>query len=295
MRESRSTMLFLFMAFALQLAACQPSEQPEMRGSLYFGAGNYLAELDLRDGSTSVVANLGDVDIQEMSSQLDERLLLSVLGSVNQQELHRLVLFDIESRQTLPLVTGRHGRYLPGTRVLVYDDGTKIVMTERLEGGWESKEILQHRYNAQVRILPISATRFLYAEVGSAIQLYDKTTGESTRLDVLGEHCDLDYTIWLPRHEKLLCRSQVDDDTFTYPLVSLDGSVSEQLNLPGSQSFRPLVWLPDQDAVVLSEQWYRALSDRERSAVWVYRFEDGSAFRLVGDQYVGNWVVYQRW
>ena len=266
-----------------------------MRGSLYFGAGNYLAEFDLRDGSTSVVANLGDVEIQEMSSQLDERLLLSVLGSVNQQELHRLVLFDIKSRQTLPLVTGRHGRYLPGTRVLVYDDGSKIVMTERLEGVWESIEILQHRYNAQVQILPISATRFLYAEVGSAIHLYDKTTDGSTRLEALGEYCDLDYTLWLPRHEKLLCRTRVDDDTFSYPLVGLDGSVSGQLNLPGSQSFRPLAWLPDQDAVVLSEAWYRALSDRERSAVWIYRFADDNAFRLVDDQYLGNRVVYQRW
>lgn len=293
MFENRLAILLLA-AFAMQLAACQPPEQPEMRGSLYFGAGNYLAEFDLRDGSTSVVANLGDVEIQEMSSLLDERLLLSVLGSVNLQELHRLVLFDIKTRQALPLVTGRHGRYLPGTRVLVYDDGSKIVMTERLEGAWESTEILQHRYNAPVRILPLSATRFLYAEFGSAIHLYDKMTGESTRLDALGKYCDLDYTLWLPRHEKLLCRTLGSDESFTYPLVSLDGSVSEKLNLPGSRSFRPLAWLPDQDALVLSEQWRRALSDRERSAVWIYRFEDGTAFRLVDDQYLGGSVFYQR-
>jgi hypothetical protein len=295
MREVRPTILLLVTVFAMQLVACQPPEPPEMRGSLYFGAGNYLAEMDLRDGSTSVVANLGDAEIREISSQLDERLLLSVLGSVNQQDLHRLILFDIKTRQTLPLVTGRHGRYLPGTRVLVYDDGTKIVMTERVQGSWEQTEILPHRYNAQVRILPISATRFLYAEVGSAIHLYDKTAGESTRLDALGKYCDLDYTLWLPRHEKLLCRTVGDDDSFAYPLVSLDGLVSAHLNLPGSQSFRPLAWLPDQDALVLSEQWRRKLSDRERSAVWIYRFEDDSPFRLVDDQYLGSWVVYQRW
>lgn len=295
MRDARLTILLIVMAFAVLLAACQPPEHPEMRGSLYFGAGNYLAEMDLRDGSTSVVANLGDTEIQELSSQLDERLLLSVLGSVNQQDLHRLVLFDIGTRQALPLVTGRHGRYLPGTRVLVYDDGTKIIMTERVQGSWEQTEILSHRYNTRVRILPISATRFLYAEVGSEIHLYDKTTGESTRLDALGKYCDLDYTLWLPRHEKLLCRTANDDDSFAYPLVGLDGAVSEQLNLPGSQSFRPLAWLPDQDALVLSEQWWRKLSDRERSAVWIYRFEDDGAFRLVDDQYLGSWVVYRRW
>ena len=106
------------------LAACQPQQQqqqqqpqqpPEMRGSLYFATGNYLAEMDLRDGSTSVVANLGDAEIQEISPQLTERLLLTVFGKVNQQDAHRLVLYDIASRQTLELLTGRHGRYLPGT------------------------------------------------------------------------------------------------------------------------------------------------------------------------------------
>ena len=81
MFENRPAILLLLVAFAMLLVACRPPEQPEMRGSLYFGAGNYLAELDLRDGSTSVVANLGDVEIQEMSSQLDERLLLSVLAA----------------------------------------------------------------------------------------------------------------------------------------------------------------------------------------------------------------------
>ena len=34
---------------ATLLAACEPDDQGELRGSLYFAAGNYLAALDLRD------------------------------------------------------------------------------------------------------------------------------------------------------------------------------------------------------------------------------------------------------
>ena len=295
MLRSLSTLTLLLMMLAVQLTGCQPEERQEMRGSLYFGAGNYLAEMDLRDGSTSVVANLGDAEIQEMSPQLDERLLLTVFGSVNQRDVHRLVLFDLESRQTLVLLTGRHGRYLPGTKVLVYDDGTKIILAERIRGTWEKTEVLEHRYNAQVRILPISSTRFLYVEVGSTINMFDKATGESTVLDALSQYCDLDYTLWLPEREQLLCRAPQDDGTYRYLLVGVDGVVHEQLFLPVSKSFRPLAWMPDQNALVLSEQWSSRLSDRPKSAVWIYRFENDGAFRLVDDQYLGNWVIYNRW
>ena len=36
---------------AILLTACARDDQAELRGSLYFAAGNYLALLDLRDGS----------------------------------------------------------------------------------------------------------------------------------------------------------------------------------------------------------------------------------------------------
>ena len=40
----------------MQLAACQPSQPPEMRGSLYFGAGNYKPR---RVSDTLVFAPVG--------------------------------------------------------------------------------------------------------------------------------------------------------------------------------------------------------------------------------------------
>ena len=88
------------------LSACVSDEQAELRGSLYFAAGNYLALMDLRDGSTSVEANLGDVQIHTISPHQDSRILVSLVGGENDFDTRRLVLYDIRSRQTLTLLSG---------------------------------------------------------------------------------------------------------------------------------------------------------------------------------------------
>ena len=291
--KSRLLRITAVLAMAALLSACGKPAQPEMRGFLFFAVGNYLAQLDLRDGSTSVAANLGDAEIQSISPQLDERLLLTVYGNVNQQDMHRLVLYDIESPQTLTLLNGRHGHYLPGTKTLVYDDGSRIMVAERVRGTWEKTEVYAHRYNAQLQILPISATRFLYSETGGPLWLYDNVSARSIALDELSELCQVDYALWLPDREQFLCRTPGDDGSYRYPFVSLDGQVDDSLPLPGSKSFRPMAWLPDQDALVLTEQWQGWMSDTQKSAVWIYRFEDGSMFRLVEDQHVGDFVIYR--
>ena len=131
-----------------QVAACQPEKHEELRGSLYFGAGKYLARLDLRHGSVDVETNLGDVEIRQISQQKDGRLLLTVFGSVNQQDRHSLVLYDPGTRQTLTIVYGRNGHYLPGSDVLVYDDGVSLIVAERDGRDWQKTDVLRHRYNA---------------------------------------------------------------------------------------------------------------------------------------------------
>lgn len=275
------------------LAACGGPDEPELRGGLYFASGNYLAQLDLRDGSTSVVTNLGDAEIREISPQSAERLLLTVFGNVNQQDTHRLVLYDIETRQTLTLLNGRHGRYLPGSQVLVYDDGSRILVAEKILGTWEKTEVAAHRFNAPLRILPVSATRFLYALAGEPIHAYDNVSKRSIRLDRLTDLCDLDHALWMPGNDALLCRSAgTGNDEYTYPLVGLDGTVKATLPLPASRSLQPLALLTDQDALVLAEQWQSRMSGRRRSAVWIYRFADEHLYRLLDDQHLGRWVVY---
>jgi hypothetical protein len=249
--------------------------------------------LDLRDGSTSVVTNLGDVDIQGINPQNEDRLLLTVFGNVNQQDTHRLVLYDIASRQTLTLLNGREGGYLPGTRILVYDDGIRIVVAEKIGGVWEKHEVMQHRFNSPLRIMPITATRFLYAEQQAPIQVFDNGSKRSIELTALSELCNLDSSLWIPGREQLLCRVARDEGVYEYLYVGLDGTVHESLPLPASRAFRPVAWLPDQDALVLTERWSGWLSSKQQSAIWIYRFDNGDLYRLVDDQYLGPSVVYE--
>jgi len=291
--NSRSWARAAFIMLVLgQLVACQPESRQQLHGRLYFASGHYLAELDLRDASTSVVTSLGDVEIQAISPQRDTRLLLTVFGPVNQQDVHRLVLFDIVSRQTLTLLSGRAGHYLPDTRVLVYDDGVSIVVAERVKGTWEKTEVVRHSYNAPVVIAPLSATRFLYGIAGGPVNLFDTISKRSIELTALNEICRLETSLWNRRRDALLCRIERAADEFDYAFVALDGTVLETLSLPSSKSLTPVAFLPDQDALVLTERWSTALSDRVRHAIWVYRFDSREAYRLADNQHLGREVVY---
>ena len=98
-RTFPTRLILLLLAF---LAACESAAPPEIPGTLYFGSGNYLALLALRNGSTDIVASIGDAEIQEISPKDGRRVLLNVFGPVNQRDSHRLVLFDLETRQQAP-------------------------------------------------------------------------------------------------------------------------------------------------------------------------------------------------
>lgn len=275
-----------------QLTACQPEKQAELWGSLYFGAGNYLAELDLRSGGVNIETSLGDVEIQGISAQKDKRLLVTVFGSVNQRDRHSLVLYDLDTRQALTIAYGRNGHYLPGTEVLVYDDGVSLIVAERDNEGWQKTEVVRHAYNATLQVVPVSATRFLFTVGDQALQVYDTVSQRTLPLTALSQRCRLDASLWDPQREYLLCRRRQDDGNYEYIMAGLDGAVAATLALPGSRRLQPIAFLPDQDALVLTEQWRGRLSDRQNHAIWIYRFDSGDLYRLLDNQYLGRSVVY---
>ena len=276
------------------LSSCQPEHHAELRGSLYFGAGEYLAELELHNGNVKIEANLGDVEIQAISPQIDERLLVTVFGRVDQKDRHSLILYDLDTKQTLTSAYCREGHYLPGTRVLVYDDGVSLIVAERGDEGWQKTEVLRHAYNAAVLVMPVSTTRFLYALDGQAVNLFDTVSGRTIELDALSQHCRLDSALWSAQREQLLCRRRLDEGRFDYVLVGLDGTVAATLPLPGSRMLQPLAFLPDQDALILTERWRSRFTDRQNHAVWVLRADTGDFYRLFDNQYLGRSVVYSR-
>jgi hypothetical protein len=276
----------------LHAAACSQPEHEELRGSLYFVTGKYLASLDLRDGSTSVVANLGDVDIRSLSPQLEDRILLSVHGGETDKETRHLVLYDIETRQTLTLLNGRNGHYLPGTKTLVYDDGVRIYLTERIRGSWEKTEVARHRYNQGIDILPVSSSRFIYRVGDGPLFVYDKTAARSIELGGLASACRFERLLWFADREQMLCQVPGDGQVFEYRFVALDGSLGEALPLPAENDLKPLVLLPDQDVLILTERWRSGLANRVRWGVWAYDLATQEAYRLFDDQHLGEYVLY---
>ena len=281
----------LFLAGML-LASCGSDERDELRGSLYFAAGEYLAAFDLRDGSTSVVANLGDAQILSLGPAVDNRLLLNILGTENRREILQLVLYDIETRQRLTLLDGRFGHYLPGTRVLVYDDGVNTWITEKAGDTWEETEVVAHRYDANVDVMPISAMRFVYRVADGPLYVYDRMAKRSLPLHGLESLCSIDRALWIAQREDMLCRVSRDDGTYEFAFVALDGTRVDTLPLPGDKDLRPIAYLPDQNTLVLAERWQGRISRRWKWGVWIYRLDTGDFYRMLDDQYLGDTVVY---
>jgi len=286
--DSIVTRLTLF-ALAVLATGCA-EERPEVSGGLYFAAGNYLAELDLRNGNTRVVASIGDDTIVELAPYGGERLLLTVFGEVNRQDVHSLVLFDLESKQQLRYFTGSKGRYLPGTDVLVYDEGRQILVKRRQGETWETIEVASHDYRVPVQIIPVSATTFLFAigdEPPHLFTLFDS----SLSTPGLAKHCTLDGALWVAALDALLCRGQ--DGSTGYVLVTLDGEVGASLALPEGRSLTAVAYAADQDIVVLTERWQSLVSERPQYAIWIHHRDTGQTYRLVENQHLGETVVYR--
>lgn len=276
----------------LVLAGCEADEEREYRGHLYFGQGAYLGQLDLRNGSISVLANLGDTVIQELADFGDEQLLLSVLGPVNNKDTFRLMQYQLGNGGLATLISGRHGRYLPEPEALIYDEGAHLKV--RLYGGKSMEEVtvIQHRFGAAAHIIRVSDTEILYS-VGpdAAIFLFDVDTGISEPLPELSAQCSLDGALWIYRVGALLCKHGGGDPNYVF--VGLEGEIQETLALPDAGRFRAIAYLDDQDALVLTEAWNTFVSGSTRYAVWIYDLSDNRMLRLVKDQYVGQSAVYR--
>jgi hypothetical protein len=297
MHRNRPTAIAPILTLCVVLGACAPAAPPEISGNLYFGSGNYLATLALRNGNTDIVASIGNAEIQEISAKDGRRILLNVFGPVNQKDSHRLVLFDLESRQQLTFFEGRFGRYLMDGQTLVYDDGARIWATWKRVNYWEKVEVAQHPFNAMVRIVPVSDTAFLYS-IGSdntaPVYLFDTTQRQSTELEMLASVCRLDGAVWIEARSVLLCRTAaVAHGENAYVFAGLDGTVNGSLQLPPDKSFRALAYLPDRNSVVLSESWRTWMSGRQKWAVWIYDIGEAASYRILEHQYLGHTVIYQ--
>ena len=75
--------------------------------------------------------------------------------------------------------------------------------------------------------------------------------------------------------------------------VSLDGNVEKTLPLPDDKVLRALVYLPDQQRVVLTERSNSWGGGQPRNAVWIYNMRTAAIYLLAKNQYLGKSVVYR--
>jgi len=280
------------LAALLLLQSCESGEQREYRGNLYFGTGAYLGQLDLRNGNVDLLANLGDTAVREVATFGDGQLLLSVFGSVNHKDTFRLMQYEIAGGGLATLLTGRHGRYLPGPEALIFDDGARLKM--RVYGGraMEESVVASHRAGTGVHILQVSATEFIYSiDLDSTIRSVSVETRESRPLQELSKQCPIDGALWIAPRNALLCkRGGAAGD---YAFVSLSGEVLDSIDIADAGPFRAVAYLHDQDAVVLTEAWKTLVGGNTRYAIWIYDLSTEQMVRLVKNQGLGSHVVYQ--
>jgi len=276
----------------LLLSGCEPDETREYWGNLYFGAGSYLGQLDLRDGSVAVLANLSDASIRELDEFGADQLLLSVFGPVDHKDTFRLMQFNLDTYGLVTVTNGRHGRYLPVPEALIFDDGAHLKARVYGRGPMEELTIIQHRFGSRVRILRVSDTQILYSiDPDNAIHSFDVDTRESFALPELSKECQLDGALWIPDRAALLCKRGADEPDYAF--IGLDGAVRGTLAIPDAGAYRAVAYLTDQDALVLTEAWNTVVSDSVRYAVWIYDLASDRMVRLAGDQYLGPSVVYR--
>jgi hypothetical protein len=167
-------------------------------------------------------------------------------------------------------------------------------VTERVRGNWEKTLVIEHRYNQGVDIVPISPTRFIYRVADGQLYVYDKTAGRSIELIGLDSTCRFERSLWFADREQMLCQLRRDDESHEYAFVGLDGTALDSVPLPSSRDLKPLAFLPDQGVIILTERWRGGLADRVKWGVWVYRFRTQEVYRLLDDQYLGDYVLYTR-
>jgi len=288
--------LTLLVFFGL-IASCDVSEEQALRGHLYFAAGSYVGEFDLSDGSSAPVASLGDVTIDHIRAYEDNDLLLTLRDFVNERETSRILRYDPRENASFPLFPGLMAEFLPGPRVVIYDDGASLLATHRTKAFRDEAVIDAHGYNSKPSVVVISDTEILFNSVVNdqvLIQRYDVEHDRSYPLQDLSKICRLNGAISIAGSGKILCKAVFNSgEKARYGFVSLSGTAAIAIPLPDDKNFRALAYLPDQDVIILSESSNSWGGGQQKYAVWVYDMSSSTAYRLAKDQYLGQSVVYR--
>ncbi len=288
---------FLVVLLVAMCGACDAPARSGPGGYLYFGSGNYLGKFSLHDGSSQIVAYLGDLSAIAVGPYSDGDLLLTVRRVVNQQDTRMIGRFDVAQNHYKTLFVGDSAVYLPDREITVYDDGFAI-QTSRIEDR-ERKitTVYSHDHHERVTMVTISDREILFQiSAGDSRRVfhYDSATEILNELGGFSAECDLEGALWVAEREQVLCHRPGDPRANReYRFVSPDGAVGDDLDLPTENVFLPVAYLPEKRLLVLTELWQGSWSTKVRYGVWIYALDSGESYRLAKDQYLGEHVVFK--
>lgn len=280
------------------MVSCGSSEDNAYHGYLYFAQGSYLMRFSLHDGSLSVVTNLGNKKIQEISQLGEGRLLISELASINRKNVAGISWLDLKTGRSESLYSGYQARFVSGAGVIVYDDGTKLYSVPLAGDSEIDTIILSYKRHQLTAMVEVSDDRLLFEtrkEDQPVIYVYQAVSGELQSLDQLTGLCRLEGAVWIGDLGQLACRKrggESDEAAGAYVLADLDGNLMASLLLPEGEKFLALAYINEQGALIFKESWFRQFGGQEKSAVWAHDIHTGENRRLSGTQNLGPSVVY---
>ena len=187
--------------------------------------------------------------------------------------------------------------YLPDSKAVIYDDGSNLLATRRANAYHDETLIDAHGYTSKPAVVVVSGSEILFDKVidgNVVIHHYDADNDAPQALQQLSEVCDLNGAVWIADAKQLLCRKPgAALRESAYLLASLDGTVNKTLALPAGKALRALVYLPDQQLVVLTERSQSWGGGQPNNAIWIYDMGTTKSYLIAKDQYLGDSVVYR--
>ena len=290
-------MRFKVVILCCVLSACSEPEQKDLHGFLYFASGNYVGRFDLHDGSSSIVANLGDVTINSIDSLDSDRLLLSMVSFTADREMPRISWLDIKTGRTMDLFRGTDASYLSGTNTVVYDDGSRLVETSLRGRPRSYEEVFSHKRSSNVLLRSITDESVLFSvrdDGFSRIYYFNAQSREDRELTGLSSTCNLNGAVWISSLNKIACKVEpVSTNEQPYVLASLDAVSVDPIGLPQNRDLSALTYIADQDVLVLVERRRGLFGGRDKWTVWAHDFASGTNHILSENQYLGSSAVYR--
>ncbi len=146
------------------LLSCGAAERGKYHGSLYYVQGPYLMQFSLGDGSVTVVNNLGDRTIREVSALGKDKLLIAETAWIQSKSVPRISWFDLKTGQSAVFYSGVLARYVADAGIIVYDDGSKLYAVPQLGTG-RDEILVAHGLNQLSTLTVVSEHSVLFETV----------------------------------------------------------------------------------------------------------------------------------